>query len=49
MRFLKDLYSFLKSRRKLWLLPVILVMVAFGLLLLVAQSTVFAPFIYSVF
>lgn len=49
MSFLRELWDFLRTRKKLWLLPVILIMVILGSLLLLAQSTVFAPFIYTVF
>jgi len=49
MSFLKELYTFLSARKKLWLLPVVLVMVLIGSLLVVAQSSVIAPFIYTLF
>jgi hypothetical protein len=47
--FIKELWAFLRSRKKLWLLPVILVMVALGGLLLLANGSVLAPFIYTLF
>ncbi len=49
MDFLKELWVFLRKRKKLWLLPIIIVMVLFGGLLIVAQGSVFAPFIYTIF
>jgi hypothetical protein len=50
MSFIKELLKFLKARKKLWLLPIIIVMVALGgLLILAAKSTVVAPFIYTLF
>jgi hypothetical protein len=49
MSFLKELWAFLRVRKKLWLLPMILVMLLFGVLLVVAQGSVFAPFIYTLF
>jgi len=49
MSFLRELWDFLRARKKLWLLPVILLMVILGSLLLLGQSTVFAPFIYTLF
>lgn len=49
MSFLKELWTFLRVRKKLWLLPVILVMVILGGLLLLAQGSVVAPFIYTLF
>ena len=49
MSFFRELFSFLRERKKLWLLPMILVMVIFGGLLLFAQGSTFAPFIYTLF
>jgi hypothetical protein len=49
MSFLYDLWAFLRTRKKLWLLPLILVMVVMGGLLLLAQGSVLAPFIYTLF
>jgi len=49
MRFLLELWAFLRVRKKLWLLPVILVMVVLGGLLILAQGSVVAPFIYTLF
>ena len=49
MEFLKELFTFLKVRKKLWLTPLILVMIVFGGLLILAQGSVVAPFIYTIF
>jgi hypothetical protein len=49
MSFLKELWVFLSKRKKLWLLPIIIVMVLLGALLIFAQGSVFAPFIYTLF
>jgi len=49
MSFLAELWSFLRVRKKFWLLPVILVMLLFGGLLVLAQGSAVAPFIYTVF
>jgi hypothetical protein len=49
MSFLRELFRFLRTRKKLWLLPIIIVMLLLGALLLLAQSSVFAPFIYTLF
>lgn len=49
MSFLSELFQFFKSRRKVWLLPVVLIMVALGGLLILAQGSVLAPFIYTLF
>jgi drug/metabolite transporter superfamily protein YnfA len=48
MAFLSELWLFLKTRKKLWLLPIVVLLVLFGALLL-AQSSAVAPFIYSIF
>jgi hypothetical protein len=49
MEFIKEFIEFLKHRKKFWLLPIILVMVLFGILLIAAQNSVVAPFIYTLF
>ena len=49
MDFIKELFTFLRARKKLWLFPIILLMVALGGLLLLAQGSVVAPFIYTLF
>lgn len=49
MDFLSELFQFFKSRRKVWLLPMVLIMVALGGLLILAQGSVLAPFIYTLF
>ena len=49
MSLLLELWSFLKERKKFWLLPIVLVMLIVGLLLVVAQGSVIAPFIYTLF
>jgi hypothetical protein len=47
--FIKELWRFLRLRKKLWLAPVIIVMLVIGALLIVAQGSVVAPFIYALF
>ena len=49
MSFLAELFVFLKTKRKLWLMPVILIMVLIGGALIFAQGSVVAPFIYTLF
>lgn len=49
MDFLKELWDFLRQRKKLWLLPIVLVVVVIGGLLVLAQGSVVAPFIYTLF
>jgi hypothetical protein len=47
--FLRELWQFLRVRKKLWLLPVILTMLVLGGALLLAQGSVVAPFVYTLF
>jgi hypothetical protein len=47
--FIAELWAFLRVRKKLWLAPVIVVMVLLGGLLIAAQGSVIAPFIYTLF
>lgn len=49
MDFLKELWDFLRTRKKLWLAPIIIVMMILGGLLILAQGSVVAPFIYTLF
>lgn len=49
MSFLIELWQVLEARKKFWLLPIILVMVALGGLLVLAQGSAIAPFIYTLF
>ena len=44
-----EFWSYMKQRRKWWLLPIIVVMVAMGALLVFAQGSALAPFIYTIF
>jgi hypothetical protein len=46
---LKDLWRFLKERKKYWLLPVIIVLILLGLLIVIGGNSALAPFIYSLF
>ena len=46
---LKELWTFLRERKKLWLAPLITVMLILGGLLILAQGSVIAPFIYTIF
>jgi hypothetical protein len=47
--FIKELWAFLRIRKKLWITPIIGLMILIFGLLLVAESSVVAPFIYSLF
>ena len=45
----KDLWDFLKTRKKYWLAPLIITIVLMGSLIIFSQGSVIAPFIYSIF
>lgn len=46
---LGEMWAFMRARKKWWLLPIMIVMVAVGALLMFAQGSVLAPFIYTIF
>jgi hypothetical protein len=46
---LKDLWAFMRERKKYWLAPIIIVMVLLGALIVLAQGSAVAPFIYTLF
>tara|TARA_B100001057_G_C22177426_1_gene691912 strand:+ start:363 stop:515 length:153 start_codon:yes stop_codon:yes gene_type:complete len=47
--FIKEFWEFLVERKKYWLLPIIIVLALFGMLIVLSQGTVIAPFIYTIF
>lgn len=47
--FLKDIWAFLRERKKYWLLPLIISLVMVGALIILSQASVIAPFIYTLF
>jgi len=49
MEFLSDLLAFLRERKKIWLMPIILIMVLLGALVVVSQQSVLGSFIYTLF
>lgn len=49
MDLMSDLWSFMRERKKYWLAPIILLMVLLGSLLVFAQGSAIAPFIYTLF
>jgi drug/metabolite transporter superfamily protein YnfA len=48
-RVLTEFVQFLREEKKYWLIPIVVVLVLFGLLLVFAQSSAVAPFIYTLF
>jgi hypothetical protein len=49
MTFLKDLWLFLKERKKFWLAPLIIVLILLGVLIVFGGGSALAPFIYTLF
>ena len=49
LSFLKELWAFMRVRKKFWLLPIMLMMALFGALIVLLKGSVVAPFIYTVF
>jgi len=49
MTLLRDLFAYLRVHKKLWMLPIVFVFVALGTLVVLAQGSVLAPLIYSIF
>ncbi len=49
MSFIGELWRFLRVRKKFWLLPIILINLVLGGILVLAQGSVVAPFIYTLF
>ena len=47
--FLTDLWGFMRERKKFWLAPIIVVMILLGALIVFAQGSSLAPFIYTIF
>ncbi len=45
----KDLWAFMKERKKFWLAPIIIILVLLGVLLVLVQGSAVAPFIYTLF
>jgi Family of unknown function (DUF5989) len=49
MAFLLELWAFLRTRKKFWLVPVIVMMAVFGGLVVLSNGSVIAPFVYTLF
>ena len=49
MEMIKELWAFLRVRKKYWLWPIFLMMVLLGALIVLAQGSAVAPFIYTLF
>jgi hypothetical protein len=49
MSFIVELWTFMRVRKKFWLLPIIIMMTVFGGLVVLSQGSAVAPFIYTIF
>jgi hypothetical protein len=49
MSFVAEFWKFLRVRKKFWLLPLLIMTVLFGVMLVMAETTALAPFIYTLF
>lgn len=49
MELIKDLWGFLKVRKKFWLMPIILMLLVMGALIAFTSGSAIAPFIYTIF
>jgi Family of unknown function (DUF5989) len=49
MAFVQELWRFMRARKKLWLLPLLIAMAIFGGFMLLTEGSAFAPFIYTLF
>lgn len=49
LELLKDLWDFMRIRKKFWLAPIIIIMLLLGMLIVLAEGSAVAPFIYTLF
>jgi hypothetical protein len=49
IELIKDLWGFMKARKKFWLAPIIIIMLLLGSLIVLSQGSAIAPFIYTLF
>jgi hypothetical protein len=49
MSIIKELWAFLRARKKFWLWPIFIMMFVLGALIVLAQGSAVAPFIYTLF
>ena len=49
IELMKDIWGFMRTRRKMWLAPVIFIMLMLGVLIVLAEGSAVAPFIYTLF
>jgi hypothetical protein len=49
MEFIQDIWEFMRTRKKFWLFPALIVLVILGAILVVGSTSAVAPFIYTIF
>jgi len=49
LSFLRELFRFMRMRKRFWLVPIVVLMLVFGALMLLAQTSALAPFIYTLY
>jgi len=49
MEFLRDIWAYMKARKKYWLIPLILILLLLGILIVFSSGSAVAPFIYTLF
>jgi len=49
LEFLSDLWAFMRERKKFWMAPIIVILVLLGVLIVLAEGSAVAPFIYTLF
>lgn len=49
MDFLRDLWKYMRTRKKYWLVPLIVILLFFGMLIVLSSGSAIAPFIYTLF
>jgi len=49
MEFLRELFGFFGARKKYWLVPIVVILLAFGALIVLTGGSAIAPFIYTLF
>ena len=49
MSCIRELWSFMRARKKFWMIPILIMMALFGALIVLSQGSVVSPFIYAIF
>ena len=49
MEFIRELWDFMRIRKRYWLAPIILILMLFGLLIVFTETSAVAPFVYTLF